>query len=303
MTDPANRWQHQFIQTNKIRLHCVTQGEGDLVLLLHGFPEFWYAWRFQIPALARYFKVVVPDLRGHNDSDKPASGYDLSTLAADVLGLIQALGYEKAYIVGHDCGGLLAWHLAQKFPQVVQRLAVLNAPHPDRLFRDWLGNLEHLSRNWYLFALQVPGLPEYLIRHNLRRFLQDWFGQHSIRKAAFSSETMQIYQSALEKAGSLTAVLHYCRDLLSPPSWLPQLLRQPKPIAIPTLVLWGKEDNLFSPALTEGLERWVSAPFKLKVLPECGHWAQQEVPGIVNREILDFFRQGMGSTPFQLSFT
>lgn len=292
MSDLTSGWQHQFIQTNQIRLHCVTQGEGDLVLLLHGFPEFWYSWRFQLPALSRYFKVVVPDLRGHNDSDKPASGYDIDTLSADVVGLIEALGYQKAHIVGHDCGGLIAWHLAQKFPQYVQRLAVLNAPHPYRLFRELSSNLEQLWRSWFMFACQVPALPEYLIQQNLRKFLQDWFQQHSIRKGAFSSETVQIYQAALEKAGTLSAAINYYRQLLSPPAWFIDLLKRPQLITVPTLVLWGEEDTVVSPQLAEGLERLISAPFRLRLLPECGHWTQQEVPSIVNRELLDFFRQG-----------
>ncbi len=285
-------WQHQFIQTNKIRLHCVTQGEGDLVILLHGFPEFWYAWRFQLPALSRYFKVVVPDLRGYNDSDKPSSGYDLDTHSTDIVGLIAALGYQQAHIVGHDCGGLIAWHLAQKFPQHVQRLAVLNAPHPTHLVRDLFGNLEQLLQSWQLLALQVPALPEYLIQQNLKNFLQDWFQRHSIRKGAFSSETMQIYQSALEKAGTLSAAINSYRQLLSPKDWLPNLVRRPQLITAPTLVLWGEEDTVVSPRLAEGLDRLISAPFRLRLLSECGHWAQQEVPSVVNRELLDFLRQG-----------
>jgi epoxide hydrolase 4 len=283
-------WKHQFLQTNKIRLHCVTQGEGDLVILLHGFPEFWYSWRFQLPVLSRYFKVVVPDLRGYNDSDKPTTGYDIDTLSADVLGLIEALGYEQAHIVGHDCGGMIAWHLAQKFPAAVNRLAVLNAPHPYRLMREMFGNLEQLWRSRHILAFQVPGIPEYLIQQNLKTMLQNWFQQHSVRKAAFSSETMQIYQSALEKAGTLSAAINYYRQLLSPQEWLPTLLKRPQLISVPTLVLWGEDDNVVGPHLTAGLDRFINAPFRLRLLPECGHMTQQEVPGIVNRELLDFFR-------------
>lgn len=112
MTALSTAWQHCFVETNRIRLHCVTQGEGELVILLHGFPEFWYSWRYQIPALAKHFKVVVPDLRGYNDSDKPASGYDLDTLGQDIRGLIENLGYRRAHLVGHDWGGTIAWHVS-----------------------------------------------------------------------------------------------------------------------------------------------------------------------------------------------
>jgi epoxide hydrolase 4 len=284
-------WQHQFLQTNRIRLHCVTQGEGPLVLLLHGFPEFWYSWRFQIPALSRYFKVVVPDLRGYNDSDKPSNGYDIDTLSADIVGLIEALGYQRAHIVGHDCGGLIAWHLAQKFPQCVDRLAILNAPHPHRLFRDLTSNLEQVLQSWYIFALQVPALPEFLIQQNLKGILQDWFQRHSIRKAAFSSDTLQVYLSALQKNGALTSALNAYRQLLSPQSWWMNVMGTPRLITAPTLVLWGQEDKILSPKLAQGLERLISAPLSLKLLPECGHWTQQEVPQTVNRELLEFLRQ------------
>jgi epoxide hydrolase 4 len=300
--DVESEWQHQFIETNRVRLHCVTQGEGDLVLLLHGFPEFWYAWRFQLPVLARHFKVVVPDLRGHNESDKPTSGYDVDTLSADVIGLIQALGYQQASIVGHDCGGLLTWHLAHKFPQYLQRVAILSAPHPNRLFREFSVTLEALLRNWYVLALQMPGVPEYLLRANLKQFLQNWFQQNSVRKGAFSSETLEIYQAALEKAGALTSILSYYRQLLSPQAWLANLWRRENPITIPTLVLWGEQDQVLSPQLTEGLEDWIKAPLRLRLLPDCGHWTQQEVPNLVNRELLEFLRPGQKSG-FQISFT
>lgn len=291
MTTASSGWQHQFIQTNKIRLHYVTQGEGDLVILLHGFPEFWYSWRYQLPVLARHFKVVVPDLRGYNDSDKPSSGYDIDTLSEDIVGLIQNLGYRCAHIVGHDTGGMIAWNLAQKFPQYLQNLVLLNAPHPQRLFREFSSNLDQLRRSWYLLAFQIPGLPEWLIQSNLRQFLQDWFQKQAIRKAAFSSETLGIYQAALEKRGVLSAAINYYRQLLSPQDWLSNSDRKLLPIQVPTLVLWGEDDTVLSPNLALGFERFVQAPFRLKFVPECGHWIQQEVPKIVNRELLDFLRK------------
>jgi pimeloyl-ACP methyl ester carboxylesterase len=289
MTILESGWQHQFVKTNQIRLHCVTQGEGDLVLLLHGFPEFWYSWRYQIPALASHFKVVAPDLRGYNDSDKPTSGYDLDTLSADIRGLIEALGYTQAHIVGHDWGGVIAWHLAQKFPQYLNRLAILNAPHPSQLLQGLLGNLEQLRRNWYILAFQLPGLPEWLLQQNLKSFLENLFQKQAIRKGAFTSETLQIYQAALEKAGALSAAVNYYRQLLLPQAWL--RWSRPLPIRVPTLVLWGEEDTVLSSKLAEGTEQFTDGPFRLKFASDCGHWIQQEVPATVNRELLSFFRQ------------
>jgi pimeloyl-ACP methyl ester carboxylesterase len=290
MTSLDSGWQHQFIETNNIRLHCVTQGQGELVILLHGFPEFWYSWRHQIPALARHFKVVVPDLRGYNYSDKPQSGYDLDTLSADIQGLIERLGYVRAHIAGHDWGGAIAWHLAQKFPQVIERLAVLNAPHPQQFLHELAGNLDQLRRSWYVLAFQIPGIPEWLIRQNLKNFVQEVFRGQAVRKGAFSAEDNQIYQEALEKPGVIASAMNYYRQLLTPQNWLNTWGRQPSPVTVPTLILWSEEDALLSQKLTEGMERLISAPFKLKLVPDCGHWMQQEVPQTVNRELLNFFR-------------
>ncbi len=282
-------WQHVFVQTNNIRLHCVTQGEGELVVLLHGFPEFWYSWRHQIPALARHFKVVVPDLRGYNDSDKPKTGYDLDTLAADIRGLVQGMGYSKAHIVGHDWGGAIAWHMAQQFPQMLHRLAILNAPHPQAFLQALTSNLDQLRRSWYVVAFQVPGLPERLIRMNLKNFVKIVFQEQSIRKGAFTRQDTEIYQAALEKPGVLSAAISYYRQVLTPQLWLRQW-RGSIPITAPTLVLWGEDDHFLSQRLTENLGDLVKAPFRLKLIPQCGHWIQQEVPHTVNRELLAFLR-------------
>ena len=290
MTAYGSGWQHHFVETNNIRLHCVVQGEGELVVLLHGFPEFWYSWRHQIPALAKHFKVVVPDLRGYNDSDKPKGGYDLDTLSADIGGLVTSLGYLKAHVVGHDWGGAIAWNLAQKFPNVLDRLAVLNAPHPHRLMQELGGNLDQLRRSWYLLAFQIPALPEWLIQQNLANIVKTLFQDQAVRKGAFTQRDTELYQAALEKPGALSAILGSYRQLLSPQTWLANWGRSPLPITVPTLVIWGEDDVFFPPKLMEGMEGLVTAPLRLKLLSQCGHWVQQEAPQTVNRELLDFLR-------------
>jgi epoxide hydrolase 4 len=290
MSTSVEHWQHQFIRTNRINLHYVTQGTGELVLLLHGFPEFWYSWRYQIPALARHFKVVVPDLRGYNDSDKPETGYDIDTLTQDVLGIIHNLGFSKAHIVGHDWGGMIGWNLAQKFPESLHSLSLLSAPPPGLLARSLFNNFDQVRRNWYLLALQVPAVPEWLLQQNLASFLRDWFQVQAIRKAAFSSETLRIYQSALSKTGVLSAALNYYRNWLSPQAWFTKLQEPLSSIQVPTLVLWGQEDAVLSPSLAKGFERFIPNPFRFKLIPECGHWIQQEAPQLVNLELLSFLR-------------
>ncbi|HEY9749141.1 MAG TPA: alpha/beta hydrolase [Allocoleopsis sp.] len=291
MTVENSGWHHRFVETNHVRLHCVMQGEGDLVVLLHGFPEFWYSWRYQIPVLARHFKVVVPDLRGYNDSDKPEHGYDLNTLSADIRGLIESLGYARAHVVGHDWGGVIAWHLAQRFPHYLNRLALLNAPHPQRFMQELVSNLDQIRRSWYVFAFQVPGLPEWLIQQNLKNFVQEFFRGQAVRKGAFTAEDAQMYEAALSKPGVLAAAMNYQRQLFSLQNLLRQWRRSPEPITVPTLVLWGEEDSLLSAKLTEGLDQFIAAPFKLKFVPHCGHWIQQEAPQTVNRELLSFLQQ------------
>jgi pimeloyl-ACP methyl ester carboxylesterase len=291
MTANFSPWTHQFVETNRIRLHYITQGAGELVILLHGFPEFWYSWRYQIPVLAQNFKVVVPDLRGYNDSDKPQTGYDLETLTQDVVGLIQRLGYTKAHIVGHDCGGTIAWNLAQRFPSYLSSLSILNAPHPTQLIRELTRNGDQLLRSWYWFALQLPGFSDLWIRNNLPEFVRNWFQHQAIRKAAFSREVLAMYAAALAKTGAIAAATQYYRQFLNPTHWLGQVNWNDLPVQIPTLVLWGEDDAILSPALMQGMESFIQAPFRLKSIPDCGHWIQQEVPRLVNSELLAFLNQ------------
>ncbi|HEY9879817.1 MAG TPA: alpha/beta hydrolase [Leptolyngbyaceae cyanobacterium] len=288
MTSSFSRWHHEYVETNHIRLHYVTQGEGELVILLHSVMEFWYSWRHQLPALSRRFRVVVPDLRGCNDSEKPNNGYDLDTLSQDILGLMQSLGYSRAHIVGHAWGGTLAWHLAQKMPGAVYRLAVLNGAHPQQFRRDLISNLDQLRRSWRLLALQMPGLPEWAIEQNLHQFVNSFFQKQVVRKGAFSAQDVQIYQDALQKPGAIAAALNYYRQLLFLPAWVNSWWSPIDPIEVPTLVLWGEEDTFFSRSLLDNVASLVKAPMRLRQIPQCGHWIQQEVPQTVNRELLRF---------------
>lgn len=283
-----SQWQHQFIETNQVRLHCVTQGEGELVILLHSYLEFWYSWRHQLSALAKHFKVVVPDLRGCNDSEKPESGYDLDTISSDIGGLIKALGYSQADVVGHAWGGTIAWQLAQTVPESVHRLAILNGVHPQQFRQSLLSNLDQLRRSWRLLAVQVPNMPEWLLEQTLPDFVQSFFQNQAVRKAAFPREVTGLYQAALLKPGAIAAAVRYYRQLLSLPAWLRPLWSPTQPIDIPTLVLWGEEDTFFNLKLVENVGEFVKAPLRVERIPQCGHWIQQEAPLTVNRELVKF---------------
>ncbi len=296
MTSPppltTAHWHHHFIETNtgprRIRLHYVSQGEGDLVILLHGFFEFWYSWRHQIPVLARRYKVVVPDLRGCNDSDKPEGGYDLTTLTADLAGLIRGLGYQKAHIVGHGWGGTLAWAFAQQYPTLVRRSVILSGVHPHHWRRVWMQNLEALRQSWPLLISQVPPLPDWILQSIVPDLVTRLLQSQPVRKTAFSLQDTQIYRAALEKPGAIAAALQQYRQVFSWQSWFSQPLGAIAPITIPTLVLWGQEDTLLSPQLNQGIDQYMAAPLTIRHIPQCGHWIQQEVPHWVNRALLDF---------------
>ncbi len=281
-------WQHGYAYTNGIQLHYVTQGQGDLVVLLHGFPEFWYSWRHQIPVLAKRFQVVVPDLRGYNDSDKPDSGYDLHTLTNDMRGLLTHFGAQTAAVVAHDWGGAIAWHWAQNFPEQVRQLVVLNSPHPACLRRELFSNLEQFQRSWYLFLFQLPLLPEWFLQRNLKDWVQRFFQETSIRKSAFSRHDLNMYLEALSKPKVLTSALNYYRNMLNVQSIQDFFVEPIRQILVPTLLIWGEEDFVLTKQLTEGMDHFFSGSLRKEFIGECGHWAQQEAPQTVNRLLLDF---------------
>jgi pimeloyl-ACP methyl ester carboxylesterase len=159
--------KHHFAQVNGINLHYTKQGKGKkLVVLLHGWPEFWYSWRYQIPALAEDFTVIAPDLRGFADSDKPLDikEYHPSIVASDIAKLIASLGFEKAFIVGHDWGGAIAWAFASYYPDLTEKLVVLNCPHPQLFVKALSSNMEQIKKSWYMFFFQIPKVPELFFR-------------------------------------------------------------------------------------------------------------------------------------------
>lgn len=291
-------WEHRFITANGIRLHYVTQGEGPLVLLLHGFPEFWYSWRHQIPVLAEAgYCVVAPDLRGYNESEKPRWGYDLRTLARDVAALIVALGYERAIVMGHDWGGVIAWQVAMRYPELVERLVIMNAPHPAAMLRE-LRSLKQLRMSWYIFAFQLPWLPEYVLGRNGANEIGRMLRGSAVQKEAFPRSVTAHYQAAMSKPGALPAALAYYRQFVRdlPRALWRRQLRAWSRIQAPTLLLWGLQDIALSVELTYGLEPYVKQ-LRVVYLPESGHWVQQEQPEQVNRLLLDFLAGRESNAP------
>ena len=269
-------------------MHYVIQGEennGPLLVLLHGFPEFWYSWRHQILFLAEQgYTVAAPDLRGYNDTDKPRTGYDVPTLLRDIEGLIKGLGQEKAIIVGHDWGGVLAWAFAMRYPEMTQRLIVLNAPHPWAFQRE-LRTLKQISKSWYVFFFQLPWLPEAILGANHAQAIGRAIHDSAAQKAAFPPDVLLRYQGAMSKPGALTASLNYYRQIARRGYGL----REETIIQAPTLLIWGEQDVALDIALTHGLEQWVPK-IQVRRIPTSGHWVQQEQPDEVNNLMQQFLQ-------------
>jgi pimeloyl-ACP methyl ester carboxylesterase len=278
-------WTHDFITTNGIRLHYVTQGSGSLMLFLHGFPEFWYSWRHQIPEFANEYKVVAIDLRGYNDSDKPTdvAAYSMPELINDVKGVIAALGYEQCVLVGHDWGGAIAWSFADAHPEMVDRLIVLNMPHPAK-FAEGLRTPQQLLRSWYIFFFQLPFLPELLIQLNDYQALEQALQGMAINPNAFTRADIEAYKNAFAKPGALTAALNYYRNILQSGS---SRQRSWSVLEVPTLMIWGEDDIPLGKELTYGTEKYVRN-FQTQYIPHCSHWVQQEQPQLVNQFIHEF---------------
>jgi len=276
-------WQHDYIISNGVKLHYVTQGEGPLMLMLHGFPEFWYSWRHQIPEFAKDYKVVALDLRGYNESDKPQqqSAYVMSEFIKDVEGVIKGLGYERCVLVGHDWGGMIAWYFAYAHPEMLERLIVLNIPHPVK-FAEGLRTPQQLLRSSYAFFFQLPVLPELLIQWSDYQALESGFKGMAVNKSAITAADIETYKNAASRRGALTAMLNYYRNAF------PSVLKQDWSILqVPTLMIWGEEDQALGKELTYGTQEYVQN-FQLRYIPNCSHWVQQEQPEVVNRYIREF---------------
>ena len=278
---------HRYADLGDVRLHYVEAGEGPLVLLLHGFPQFWYQWRHQIPALVEAgFRVVAPDMRGYNLSDKPLGvrAYRVELLARDVERLILACGEQTAVVVGHDWGAIAAWIAAMRHPERVEKLAILNVPHPARSLDGLLSPMQ-LLRSSYMFFFQIPRLPEEVIRAGDFGLLRSVFRSDPVQPEALTAEDIERYIEAIAQPGVLTASLNYYRALLRNPREMRALLQR---VEAPVLVIWGEKDRFLSRRLAEPPRLWVPNLVRVKRLPDASHWVAEDRPLEVNTLLLDF---------------
>jgi pimeloyl-ACP methyl ester carboxylesterase len=282
----AEPWRHGFIRANGIRFHYVEAGDGPLVLLLHGFPEFWYSWRHQIPALATRFRVVAPDLRGYNETEKPQSGYDVRTLVEDVACLVRALGHDRCRLAGHDWGGVIAWATAARYPEIVERLSILNAPHPTAMASALWSSASQRKLSRYIFAFQIPGIPERRFRARNFAILDKSIRGRMVHPERLSEADLDAFKGALARPGALRSTLAYYRAAFRG-AIRSGFSTHDVMIRVPTQVIWGEQDFALGVELVQNLSRWVE-DLELELLPTAGHWVQQDEPEITSDLMLDF---------------
>jgi pimeloyl-ACP methyl ester carboxylesterase len=295
----AEPWAHHVEAVNGIDLHWVEAGEGPLVVLLHGFPEFWYEWRHQIPALAAAgFRVIAPDLRGYNLSAKPkgVDSYRAGRVMEDVIGLIHHHGAERAHVAGHDWGGVIAWRLGIRRPEVVDRLTIINAPHPAVFGRE-LKHPRQLLRSWYAAFFQIPKIPEAFFRARDFALLARIFRESPVRRDAYTDEDIARYVEAASRPGALTAMINYYRAFGRGTARGEGNGEGPGGEGVvrrPTLVIWGEKDTALNIHNLDGLEEYVP-DLRIERIPDASHWVPADAPGAVNRLLIQHFGAGGGA--------
>jgi pimeloyl-ACP methyl ester carboxylesterase len=290
-------WTHREVSANGIRLHVAEAGTGPLVLLLHGFPEFWWSWRHQLPALAAAGRrAVAVDLRGYGGSDKPPRGYDLWTLSGDVAGLVRALGERQADLVGHDWGGILGWCTAALHPRLVRSVAVLSAPHPLAMGQALLRDPAQRSASRYLASFQVPWLPERSLTRDGAVLVEEILRCGAGAQWCASSEFTMVarrYREAMLIPGTAHCALEYYR-------WVGRSQFRfdgrrfshvmDRPVQVPVLQLHGVDDPYLLERTARRSARWAGDSYRYEILPGVGHFVQQEAPERTMALLTEFLR-------------
>jgi len=280
----------QFLESNGINLHIAVAGpeDGPLVVLLHGFPEFWFGWKNQIQPLAeKGYRVVAPDQRGYNLSDKPEGidNYTVDHLRDDVIGIIEHFKKESAIVIGHDWGGAVAWHLAATHPEYVDKLIVLNIPHPKAMPRVLKKNPLQWMKSSYIAFFQLPNLPEKALGMGEFKTMQQSIEQTS-NKNTFSPHEMEQYKAAWSQSDALTAMLNWYRAIRRGSF---RQIPETK-IKVPVRIIWGLGDQFLSPMLAKESMSFCEE-VNLAFVGEATHWIQHEQPDIVNRLIDQFINE------------
>jgi pimeloyl-ACP methyl ester carboxylesterase len=280
--------QSHYSKLNNVQLHYKLEGSGPLVVMLHGFPEFWWSWRYQIPALTKNYRVVVPDMRGYNLSEKPknVNDYRIPILIEDIRQLILTLGEQEAYIVGHDWGCIVSWAFASEHPEMVKKLAIINMPHPREVNHAFTHlNFRQIMRSYYVFLFQIPWIPEKAI--TAPGFFKKLMNLANHGNKESIEEDAAIYTEAYSHPNTASATINYYRaafrDFITGNSY------QFKPIKPSVLILWGTKDHALGKELTYNTQQYCAGDFKILYDENSGHNPHQDNPQWVNENLLAFF--------------
>jgi len=288
-------WNHHYAEVNGVRLHYVDEGAGPLILFLHGFPEFWYAWKDLLADFGRDHHAVALDMRGYNLSAKPEplDAYRVPVIVEDVRALAAKLGAAKFVLVGHDWGGVIAWAFAAQHPEMLEKLVIINAPHPTVFARELANNPAQQKASSYFNLFNSPQAEQVLSANHYAAMFQA-FG------STLNEQEREKYLEAWNQPGALTGGLNYYRAAQlrspagappgqpTPPSALPPLA----PITTPTLVIWGEKDSALLTGNLEGLDQYVK-PLTIRRVPDASHWVVHEKPALVIQFMRDFLKSGV----------
>jgi pimeloyl-ACP methyl ester carboxylesterase len=282
--------KNTFVDVNGIRLHIAQAGppDGTLVLLAHGFPEFWYGWRKQIPYLAKAgYHVIAPDQRGYNLSDKPQSvqDYQIDKLANDLIALAKSQGKEKFHLVGHDWGAAVAWWTGVHYPEHLKSLSILNVPHLMVMRKNLLSNIKQIKKSWYAFAFQLPFFPEWFMGHqNFRKSIGAL--KHTSQPGSFSDDDLEKYREAWAQPGAMQAMINWYRAIGRRP---PKMANRGR-VSTPTQILWGAKDEFLGQEMVEPSIAFCDRG-KVEIYPEATHWLQHDDADAVNTALLTFMQE------------
>jgi len=295
--------KHDYADLNDIRLHYVTAGKGKLLMFAHGFPEFWYGWKNQLTEFENEYQVVAPDMRGYNLSSKPADveQYRVEYLIEDLRLLAEHLGHKKFILIGHDWGGAVAWAFALRHPDYLEKLIIINAPHPGVFDRELKENPAQQRASQYMLMFRSSQAEQVLSANNYASLVDSILGR-GLREGHFTEEDRNAYLGAWSQPGALTGGLNYYRAArVGPPSEQGDQANgnfgtdtAVLTVTVPTLVIWGEKDQALLTGNLEGLDEFVPK-LTVKRIPDGSHWVIHEKPDLVNAYIRDFIENRLSS--------
>ncbi len=289
-------FKHKYADINNVRLHYVTAGKGKLIMFLHGFPEFWYEWKNQLVEFGLDYQAVAPDMRGYNLSSKPSDveQYKTKYLVEDIRAFAEHLGYKKFFLVAHDWGGGVAWPFAMRHPDYLEKLIIINAPHPITFARELRDNPAQQKASQYILVHRTPQAEELLSKDNYA-VLVDSVLEDGLKQGYFTEEDRKTYIEAWSQPSALTGGLNYYRAARlgsftgESSEALENLIANPSltMVKVPTLVIWGEKDRYLLTGNLDGLDRYVPNLI-VKRIPDGSHWVIHEKPALVNTYIREF---------------